>query len=615
MKPFLPLIFFLFSSYLYAEKIDTEHIKVIDNTSQRQHQLMESQFASSLSRSGVWRDITFAFGAYYLNTNTNKANTSILKIRDQLTSVNSKNTHWQIYLLARLYWLFSSESDLPRIGEDAEKALVETLFYFLKRSEFVEPNMADSGNVWAYQSSENHHLQAYISAWSAAHILKTITEYKSKKVKGYGMAELAYKLDNYFKQFFREKATKGLLTEVASPTYAKYSLSALYNIYDFAEDRDLRAITDMFLNVYFSDWGIEQLQGLRGGSKHRAYPGRPSHRLNEALGWIPFAAGKPDFHPSFLSAITTSWRPHELVAELILKMKSLGSYEIISRRPGIGLQGGNGRAAAALGGKLLRYTFVTPNFIAGMSVVAPLEASEWTNISIQNRRNIILFNGDTPAKIFTQRPNPPNNKSVYNAEWGVQDKGVMILQLMPEPFSKSAKGQLVYFSNSLVINEESEWIFVEAPEAFAAIKVIKGKYHFRNAKKTDFRQGRGKLDAGVYLELAEKYSPVIFEVHNKSHYQDMKAFREEIKSNPLVVGPLKLHYESKGYDNSLTLYTVFSALPKVNGKTINLSPNFAIKSPFLNADFGGSLVEINSGDRRLELDFVDINMTLRNANN
>ncbi len=73
----------------------------------------------------------------------------------------------------------------------------------------------------------------------------------------------------YFKFYFREKATKGLLTEIASPTYVKYSLNTLYNIYDFAEDEELKDLADKFLNLYFADWAVEQFNGFRGGQGTR----------------------------------------------------------------------------------------------------------------------------------------------------------------------------------------------------------------------------------------------------------------------------------------------------------------------------------------------------------
>jgi hypothetical protein len=581
--------------------------QVIAKTQERQEDILRKQLDKPYPGSGFWHDEDFAFGAYYFNQSKGLAEDGLARVRNSFINTAPDDVfwetgaHWHVYLLARLYWMYSSKSATPRMSKVIENYLADIMYAYLTNSKYVGKNMVDYNFIWTYKGSENHHLQAYVSAWSAAHILKDLPEYKDMKIGDIGLSQFTQEFDSYFKLYFREKATKGLLTEIASPTYVKYSLNTLYNIYDFTDDAELKKLADMFLNLYIADWAIEQFDGLRGGSKHRSYTGSSSYELASSVGWFAFGLGSPTKHPGFTSAATTTWRPDVLVAELALAQKDRGTYEVVSRRPGLRRPGTSGNEANPGGGQLLRYTYHTPEFIMGMSMLPALSYDAWVAISSQNRCNQILFNG-TPAKIFTQRYTPEAG-SVYNAEWGVQHKGVMILQMLPEPLSHSAKGQLVFFSKSLNLVEEGGWVFAEADSAYCAVKVVQGNAMLRHPVKEDYRDGQGDLNAGTYLELEDSASPIVFEVAPKESYSSFEAFQEEIQNNTLAENDAVLTYYSKAYQDTLTLYTDYSQLPEINGTPVNLNPDFVYQSPFINGNFGQSVVTISMGDKNLVLDF------------
>jgi hypothetical protein len=577
--------------------------EVIAKTQDRQEQILRQQLSNTYPPSGLWYEENFAFAAYYFNQKTHEADEGLIRVQDHFMDELTGSAHWHVYLLARLYWMYSSKGTNPRMSQEAENALVSIMYEYLSKDSYVGSDMGDIGYVWTYKGSENHHLQGYVSTWSAAHILKELPEYKDVKIDGIEVSSLALSLDSYFKSYFKEKATKGLLTEVASPGYAKYSLNTLYNIYDFAEDEELKNLADMFLNLYFADWAIEQFDGLRGGSKHRSYTGVNSYGLSANEGWFPFGLGTSTKHPGYTSAVTTTWRPNVLVAELALAQEDRGTYEITSRRPGLIVAGSKGNEISPDGGEFLRYTYHTPQFNMGVSMVPALNASSWVGVSSQNRCNLILFSG-TPAKIYTQRPTRSSG-SVYNAEWGVQHKGVRILQMLPAPFSEHATGQLVFFSKSLDLKEEGAWVFAEAADAYCAVKVAQGNAILRSPTKEDYRGGKGDLNAGTYLDLENSLSPIVFEISPKEAYVSYAAFKEEIKSNTLTEEGSVLTYSSKAYENTLTLYSDYSQLPKINSKTVNLNPDFVYQSPFINGDFGQGVVTISKGGKKLVLNFND----------
>jgi hypothetical protein len=140
--------------------------------------------------------------------------------------------------------------------------------------------------------------------------------------------------------------------------------------------------------------------------------------------------------------------------------------------------------------------------------------------------------------------------------------------------------------------------------------VVVGKATFREPTTSDFRDGKGDITAGVYLELENKLSPIIIEADDKVEYKNFSEFKEQILSNSMSYEGNVLQYASKAYGNELTLYADYSSLPKINDQTIDLEPPFAFLSPYLNASFGGDLVEILTDTKTIELNFQNATITL-----
>ena len=601
MKKTIAMLVLGCATLLNAQSLEEKAKAAIAKTTERQEATLRLQVRKPFPKAGLWYVEWQLLAAYKFNKNIPEFEAKLIKQRDAIVKKMPHSMHWQVYIIARVYNLYSSKSKTPRMSKDAEQAALDIMYSWIIQDKEATKKMSTPEMVWKYWGSENHHLMMTSSIWSVTNIFKNLLKYKNKKLKdGTTMAQMAKLMDNYYKLFFREKAMKGLFTEIASAGYAKYTLNTMYNLYDFAEDKELKKLADMFLNVYFADWAAEEMNGARGGSRHRAYPGRESSYNRGSLGYYFFGLGRPNGHPAFMGAVTTTWRPNQLVAELALAQKARGTYESISRRPGLMTR--DGKSMSAKGGNLLRYTYHTPQFIMGMSMVPAIGMSRWPGISSQNRRNYITFaNGKKVATIHTQRFSPSRG-SVYNAEWGVQNKGVMILQVLADKFTKTVRGQLVFFDKSFKPVEKDGWVFVEAPEAYCAVKVVKGKTVLRAATKADFREFKGQMGS-MYLELKDKFSPIVFEASAKDKYESFEAFQKDIMSNQLAMNGSVFTYSSKAYKNELKLYTDYSKLPKVDGKTVELSPEFVYKSPHLNADFGKGAIKISNGDKSMELDF------------
>lgn len=625
----LSLFFSVVITVNAMEQVD----QVLAQTEARQQTVLRSLLddpyppKSASKGPGLWHYENFALAAYGLNEQTAEADAGLLALQKDLfqsalESFEAGGFHWHAYLQERIYWLYSSRSQYHpgRMSVEAENAILEMLWQWA--STVCCKELADPQKVWWVWGSENHHLMAWVSFWGAAQIFEEHPDYKNRTyADGTTPVEMAVAFDEYFKLFARERASKGLLVEVASPTYSKYTLNTLYNLADFSDDPVLKKRIDMLLNIYWADWAIEQIDGVRGGSRHRSYAGRSSAEQSGGAeaAWFHFGIGvEASKHPGTICAATTFWRPYPLVVELALDPDSRGEYSFVSRRPGLAEPGGpmnyvndpahplySARGINRLdpqGGALLRTSWCTPDFVAGMSQVEAVPQERWWNASTQNRWNGIVFAGHPTARIFTQ-PLMPKKGSAYNSEWGVQNKGVMILQRLHE---SNARGQMIWFDESLKRVEKDEWIFAEAPQAYAAVRIAKGGGQWK-ADSVEQRRERKGAGGGEWLALNNEFSPIIMEVSRKSDYAGFAAFQKTILSNSFKWEGRILEYRSEFYGTTLTLLVDAVGPPLIDGVPLNFAPAKVYDSPYLKGTFGSGIVTIQKGEKQLMLDFTKLN--------
>ena len=599
---------------------------ILGQTQGRQEQALVLQEANTFPSSGMWYHENYAISAYWLNTGLATADAGLIScFEDAVEVVNEDesisyktlyqdridvhNFHWHAYLLERIYFLFSAQSTFfpGRMSAEAEAAVLQMLWDWASVDCAI--GMADPSTIHFIWGSENHDLQAWVSFWGAAQIFANHPDYQNLTyVDGSTPAEMAAAFDAYFTAFARDRSLKGLVGEVASPTYSKYTLNTWYNLADFANDPDLKAAANALLDIYWADWALEHIDGVRGGSRHRSYSGRSSVQQSgaESQCWFFFGLGQPfGNHPGDMCAMTTFWRPSRATVGLALDREGLGSFQYVSRRLGHkdpnppaeppALESGGYNTLNPEGGHLLRKTWCTPDFIMGMSQVDLLPDDNWVAFSSQNRWNGIIFGGHETARIFTHRPYPVDGRSVYNAEWGVQHKGAMLLQRITE--HKNAVGQMVWFDYALNREEVGGWIFAEAPRAYAAVRIVDGSWTWV-PDSIEFQRTPTTGILGEWAVLNDQYSPVIIEVARKQDYADMAAFQTEILANPLAWDGTRLDYTSTAYATTLTLFADESAAPRVNGTTIDNTPAENYTAPYLQGDFAGGPVMIQYGDER-----------------
>jgi hypothetical protein len=579
-----------------------------------------------------------ALGRYGLNRDLQKANQLIVLKYEKAYALEMERDgklHHPWYNFGkeqRLVFLFGSRSKFfpGRMSLAAEKVLLEKMWAWAQATTRLEMTLPERD--WWMLGSENHWAHLWTGMWGAAQIFADHPDYRDQRyADGTDTAAMAKAFDERFKRFARDRACKGLLMELNS-AYNKQTLSGLYNVADFATDPVLKNRMRMFFDVYWADWAIEQIDGFRGGSRSRSYPG-PHSTTGSSVSinaWYHFGVGEPLNHqPDVWAAATTLYRPDPLVVELAMDVQGRGNYANVSRRMGLrdmAVAGQKASIDAAVdgpaahfasdphnilypepstaidprGGGLLRYTWCTPDFILGTSMVEARPNADWANFSSQNRWDGAIFGGHSTARIYVQSQGA-KTRSFYNANWSVQCKGVLVVQRLKDGLSSEAKGQRVWFDQSLERVEKDGWVFAQGPRAYAAVRVVEGGTEWKPdapAQKDD------KPGPGMFLYCAEELSPVIIEAAQKSDYASFSAFQQAVLANPLSWKAKRLDYRSNLYQTQLTLFADYSQPPRVDGVSVNYSPAKVYDSPFLQGDFGKGLVTLKKGDRQAVLDFT-----------
>lgn len=607
-----------------------------DAQTERRDAMLRSLAAKPYPPTGAWHSIAVLMAACHTGKGMEAARAELRQLRDRLRAfagakgagrggedeeASAPFTHWHGYLLERIWFLYGDAgSCIPRaLDADSSAAICEILWRWAEP--LCRMELARADRTWDIWGSENHHLMMWTSLWGAAQILAQQADYRDRAFgDGSTPAQVLPAFEEYFKRYARERAAKGLLVECGSPTYAKYSVGCWYNLADFARDEELRQLFGMLLDVYWADWALDQIDGVRGGSRHRNYPGEPSWAgcATGDAAWYHFGSGTPQSrHPGSLCAATSRWRPDPVVMELVQGASHLGSYVARSRRPGKLREGAQESAGLAAdsshplgkgvyqldsaGGELLRYTYRTPDFVLGASLVPAWPSERWSRISSQNRLDGVVFAGHPAARIFAQ-PFPPKRGSVYNAQWSVAAQGSLILQRLR---GSNARGQRVWCDPSLPRLEKDGWVFVQAPRAFAAVRVVSG------GSEWEPEPGLPKAAQLPWLTLRDEFAPVILEVAGHDDVAGFAAFQERVAGAELRLEGARLDYASPFSGTRLTLFADGSSLPQVDGKPVELTPSFAYESPFLRAGFGESKVLLQSKEQAVELDFAQARRTRR----
>ena len=166
----------------------------------------------------------------------------------------------------------------------------------------------------------------------------------------------------------------------------------------------------------------------------------------------------------------------------------------------------------------------------------------------------------------------------------------MIEQRLFKEAHPSAKGMRIWFDKDLKITESNEWIFAEAPRAFAAIKVVKGSYTWSKINDVDLRGINGYKDHGRWAVFKDETSPFIIEVVKKKDFQTLSKFKEYIFANPVNLDENSVTYQSQFYQTKVKLFSDTAIPPEIDGNTVNFKTSMAYDSPFVRVKYKGNVL-------------------------
>ncbi len=388
------------------------------------------------------------------------------------------------------------------------------------------------------------------------------------------------------------------------------NIKGLYNFHDFGEPH-IRHSASLLLDLYWTYWAQEQIDGVQGGGRSRVYFGtglkHRAHGEGAHLSWFYFGMGSPAsvFCPS-LNAALSDYRPPAVVADIALDVAGRGRYEV-RQRP-LGLAWSHAITTATATGKapykmntetggILRYSYCDPAFILGTPMTEARPLSDWAAISSQNRWQGVIFAGDKAARIVPI-VRPHNNVTAMNGQWSVQSKGSLITQKLK---GKKGGAEMIVWISKRGLSapvEEGGVVFVEAQGAYVAIRVVEGGFKWMQGNFNNSQT----FPENATMVLNDDDAPLILDVMAKRNVKSFAAFKAKVKACEVRMDGPVLKYRTT-YGDQLTFDASGKQIPTINGQPVNYAPEKAFASPFLNADWNSGIVTISKGPRKKVLDF------------
>ena len=175
---------------------------------------------------------------------------------------------------------------------------------------------------------------------------------------------------------------------------------------DHASDPELRRLSENFVTLWWSLWAAEQIDGVHGGSKSRAYfEHLPRGTPMDGLPWLYTGLGgapRGAFHPAYLPMVASPYRLPGPVESIARNPHEHGSFEVWTRHLGAAAGNASDRRYSISPDLLAvsRYTFSTPGYVMGASIVPRLPANRWAAISSQNRWNGVVLADGPDARVY-----------------------------------------------------------------------------------------------------------------------------------------------------------------------------------------------------------------------
>ncbi len=535
------------------------------------------------------------------------------------TSASTEEIKWAMRTLVRTYYLFNSKNaSFPGRLDAATQSKLEELFYYYGCGKSTLAR-ASLENIWHIQGSENHDMMDLSNAYLALQAVADLEAYKDRKLPdGHTPAEHVKAWDAYYARYALERAKNGLFVEI-SPTYGKWFVGELFNLYDFSRSPLVRHRMEMLLHLTWADWSVDQLNGVRGGGKTRCYQGNYSERasfdswdnMTRSLFGVEGTFSTDAGVQSNMIISLSGYEPPDVVMDLALARDRTQSFVYQSVRPAKLV--GEAKEFSdkgvyrfdATGGRALRYSYCTPDYIMGSWMLDT--RVNYAAINSQNRWQGVIFGADRGLRVFPQSIGLRNGKT-YNQHQSVQVRNVTLVAA--DPRGTQTGHMTVFFSGDLrkTLVENDGWVIVKAGNAWLGVRVLSSAQRAGNSNyliKEGSEIHEIETKYGFWLWPKEEQPPIVFVGSTAAKHPKLEDFKAYLASHRYTVNHDRVTYTCKddtGTEQRLELAGDLP-VPLINGKPVNLQPEKVFDSPYLSSVHGSGIVTIQKGDRKLVLDF------------
>ncbi len=179
-------------------------------------------------------------------------------------------------------------------------------------------NVAASQDHWFNTGTENHRLMSWSSAYLYAQRFPDRQwNWGSETISS---EELMENTKEVIAIVGRNRYLSGY-AEFLSPVYEIYHVTPMVNLYDYAEDPEVRAIAEAFLHYHFTNLAMASVREYALAPFSRSTEQSASFRARiQSILWLYFGHGNPSlpFNPSWTTPqlAVSGWRPHPIIETL-----------------------------------------------------------------------------------------------------------------------------------------------------------------------------------------------------------------------------------------------------------------------------------------------------------
>lgn len=610
------------------------HPMVVASAERRLPELVEPAWLSDSSRGPEWRfwslpRLEQAYAQLLLGDHSEAANTTLLEVCETLLIHPSRyvgapsGLQWLGPLLLRIWGHFGPEGSMEanKLTPETQSAMAEIFWQWARRCSHLEDTVRE--RLWTFWSSENKGHLRDVTAWGASAILASLPDYRDRAYDSGGRpGDHLEAWTDYLTEWMKERGRKGLIVEIASPTYTMVTVQCWYTMLDLAEDPEMRRTAEHLLHLWWAHMAHDHLDGVRGGGKARVPRGVlgdwDGHRdIASAMYWAYLGKGSPvrlRAREAYHLILTTSgYELPELIADLALDRLGRGTFTFVSRRPGQTPPdypyiwpppGGDWEALFfhldPEDGGILRYSYVTPKFIVGSLMSPQVPYERWARVSDQNRWSGVVFHGDPRARVFPQsemadpetiaspryRRILPRSRG-FSDHRALQHKGTMIARKLD---SGVMFGELRVFVPEFMERVETGGVvFVRHGDAVVAARPASGGYDWESEN---------------WLRPHQSGVPVILDCFLLDEFDgSMDRLMSAVLSTPLEHGASDTVYTRVQDGAVLSFNHDGHGHDSINGEPVNYTPKYSYHSPFIRGLWPAKRVTLRKDGRELELEF------------